>query len=192
MPRRGVSLWAGVTDPWHQCHFVIMAVCRHWYSAVPSQWLGAARTNFSGNTVVDPDGYGSVMLPQQEIWVLWPWEIQSFSWGQFRKTAKGWMSYHRAALSVPGWYSEAESWQQITAFTAVCTMGPLGQLYFKVRYNCLITLYSFQVYKAVIQYMHTWQRDRYVCEYNGRYINIMKYYTAIKKQGSSTSLLQYE
>ena len=43
MPRRVITILAGVTDPRHQCHCVIMAMGTHWYPAVLRQWLGAAQ-----------------------------------------------------------------------------------------------------------------------------------------------------
>lgn len=99
MPRRVITVLAGVTDPHHQCHCVTMAMGMHWYLALLSQWLGAVQEQ----TQCKHSGVCRWLLVSYvptardlSLGVLS--EAASFPWGQFSMRAEGCQT---AALPAP-------------------------------------------------------------------------------------------
>ena len=92
MPERGDTILVELIDPGPECHCVSMAVCMHWYPPVISPWMGEASSILRAKKSGGYRWLSVVMLPQQEIWVVWPWvsESASFNWEQFSKRANGW------------------------------------------------------------------------------------------------------
>ena len=74
MPRRGVTILEGVTDPGHQCHRVTMAMSMHWHSALLSEWLGAAQGRPQCKSSGDCKRLWPVLLPTAG-------ELSGVSWG---------------------------------------------------------------------------------------------------------------